>query len=270
MDSLEKPVVPLATSGLLKADSAGGYQYPGHGQNAEIGVAVSHGFTGSTQDVLPWAQALAAQGYAVRVPLLPGHGTSWRDLQISRWRQWATCYEAAYLELRGQTRLTFTAGLSMGGTLALRTASTHGACGVLAVNPALSFYDRRVKAVALLKYLMPTTSPIEEGETTTSTQGLPDTGGDYSVTPLAAVHQLKRLFSNTRRKIRGLDVPVLVFKSEQDSVVPANSLEFIRTSVAAQRLEVVTLVRSSHVATLDVEAGLIAQHSVDFISRMTR
>ncbi len=45
-----------------------------------IGVLLVHGFTGSPASMKPWAQALADQGYAVEVPLLPGHGTRWQDL----------------------------------------------------------------------------------------------------------------------------------------------------------------------------------------------
>ena len=64
------------------------FSYPGHGPNARTGVAICHGFTGSPHSVLPWAQHLAAQGFAVSVPLLPGHGTHWRDLARQGWQDW--------------------------------------------------------------------------------------------------------------------------------------------------------------------------------------
>ena len=66
------------------------FSYPGHGPNAGTGVAICHGFTGSPLSVLPWAEHLAAQGFAVSVPLLPGHGTDWRDLARHRWQDWYT------------------------------------------------------------------------------------------------------------------------------------------------------------------------------------
>ena len=47
----------------------------------------------------------------------------------------------------------------MGGTIALRTAARHSVAGVAAVNPGLSFYDRRVRIVGLLKYFQRTTRP---------------------------------------------------------------------------------------------------------------
>ena len=53
-----------------------------------IGVVLSHGFTGTPASMLPWAEHLAAAGYTVRLPLLPGHGTRWQDTNRSRWTEW--------------------------------------------------------------------------------------------------------------------------------------------------------------------------------------
>ena len=41
-----------------------------------VGVLLSHGFTGSPVSMRPWGEHLAAAGYAVEVPRLPGHGTT--------------------------------------------------------------------------------------------------------------------------------------------------------------------------------------------------
>ena len=43
-----------------------------------VGVVVSHGFTGNPSSMRPWAEHLAAACYSVRLPLLPGHGATWR------------------------------------------------------------------------------------------------------------------------------------------------------------------------------------------------
>ena len=47
-----------------------------------IGVLLLHGFTGSPASLRPWANHLAGHGYAVEVPLLPGHGTRWQDCNL--------------------------------------------------------------------------------------------------------------------------------------------------------------------------------------------
>lgn len=236
------------------------FSYPGHGPNARIGVAICHGFTGSPLSVMPWALHLAEQGFAVSVPLLPGHGTDWRELARSGWREWAGAFEAAYLELAGRTDTCYVAGLSMGGAVALRTASRHPVAGVAVVNPGLSFYDRRVRIIGILKYVQRTTVPIVEANPTAATTE----DGDYSRTPLSAVHQLKKLFAAASRGLPRVTAPVLVFKSETDEVVPPSSLELIRRRLGSAELRVVPLPRSGHVATLDNDAPAIFEHSAAF------
>ena len=44
-----------------------------------------HGFTGNPQSMRPLAEALAAAGYTVDLPLLPGHGTAIEDMIPTRW-----------------------------------------------------------------------------------------------------------------------------------------------------------------------------------------
>ncbi|WP_457966719.1 alpha/beta fold hydrolase [Arthrobacter sp. D1-29] len=236
------------------------FSYPGHGPNARTGIAISHGFTGSPLSVLPWAEHLAAQGFAVSVPLLPGHGTHWKELARTNWRDWHGTFEAAYLDLAARTDQCFVAGLSMGGAIALLTASRHPVAGVSVVNPGLSFYDRRVRVVGVLKYFQHTTLPIQEDEPTAEATE----DGDYSRTPLASVHELKKLFGAAARGLPRVAAPVQVFKSRADAVVPPTSLAVLRRRLGPRLVEVVDLHNSGHVATLDVDAPEIFARSTMF------
>jgi carboxylesterase len=148
----------------------------------------------------------------------------------------------------------------MGGAVALRTAARHPVDGVAVVNPGLSFYDRRVRIVGILKYFQPTTLPIVEVNPTAASTD----DGDYSQTPLAAVHQLKKLFASARRGLPRVTAPVLVFKSDTDDVVPPSSLETIRRRLGSAALDVVLLPNSGHVATLDNDAPTIFDLSTRF------
>src|SRR5664279_1311219 len=82
-----------------------------------VGVLVSHGFTGTPESVRSWAEHLAAAGYTVRLPLLPGHGTTWQDTNRTSWQDWYGEIEKAYDELSARCHTVFAGGLSMGGTL---------------------------------------------------------------------------------------------------------------------------------------------------------
>jgi len=59
-----------------------------HDGSSDIGVLLCHGFTGTPQSLRPWGDHLAAEGFTVRCPLLPGHGTRWQDLNRTGWHDW--------------------------------------------------------------------------------------------------------------------------------------------------------------------------------------
>ena len=86
------------------------------------GVLLVHGFTSTPASMTPWAEHLAGAGFRVSVPVLPGHGTVWQDLNRTGWQDWYAEVDRAFLELRGHGEPVFVAGLSMGGGLALRLA----------------------------------------------------------------------------------------------------------------------------------------------------
>src|SRR3954469_3996593 len=101
-------------------------------------VLVVHGFTGNPQSMRPLAEAFAAVGYTVSLPLLPGHGTTVEDMIPTRWRDWSESAEGAYQELAARTRTVVVAGLSMGGTLAVWLATRHPEiAGLVLVNPLI-------------------------------------------------------------------------------------------------------------------------------------
>ena len=86
---------------------------------------MSHGFTGSPYSMKPWARHLAEHGYAVEVPLLPGHGTTWQEMNRTRWEDWYAEVTRAFDKLAAENDVVVAAGLSMGGALVLRLAADH-------------------------------------------------------------------------------------------------------------------------------------------------
>jgi len=94
-------------------------------EGSEIGVLVSHGFTGTTQSVRPLGEALAEEGFTVMGPRLEGHGTSMEDHANSTASDWISSIEAGLNWLHQRTSQTFFVGLSMGGMFALYFAARY-------------------------------------------------------------------------------------------------------------------------------------------------
>ena len=115
------------------------FSHDAAGADGDVGVLVSHGFTGSPQSMRPWAEHLAGAGlHASGCPACPGHGTTWQELNRTRFDDWYAAIDAAFTELSERCSKVVVAGLSMGGTLVTRLAEQRGAevAGLMLVNPA--------------------------------------------------------------------------------------------------------------------------------------
>ena len=137
-------------------------RHPGSGDNASTGVLLSHGFTGSPFSMRPFGEHLAELGYGVAVPRLPGHGTSWQELNTTCWQDWHGTVDAEFLRLRKEHDRVFVVGLSMGGCLMLRLAEEHGedVSGVVLVNPSVSSDDKRLLALPVMHRVVPSLAAI--------------------------------------------------------------------------------------------------------------
>src|SRR5271170_6958462 len=129
-----------------------------------VGVLLCHGFTGSPGSLRPWAEYLAEQGLTVRLPRLPGHGTTVQDMARTGWYDWYDELDSAFAELAGQCSQVFLGGLSMGACLALRLASVHPdrAClrGLVLVNPSLALDNKLLLLAPVLKHVLRTVPGI--------------------------------------------------------------------------------------------------------------
>lgn len=230
-----------------------------------VGVLVLHGFGGAPTTVRPLAKALAAAGFAVEVPRLPGHGTSVEDLVPTRFADWWAEAEGAYLDLAGRCATVVAAGCSMGGFLAARLAARHPAvAGLVCVNPLVRPAD---PALAEMVELM-----LDAGEVVTP--GRPPDIADpevhepsYHAVPLAALRSLHRALEEVGAELPHVACPVLVMTSAEDHVVDPADSDHLATRVSGP-VERVTLHRSFHVATLDHDRDEVARRSVEFVRRV--
>lgn len=234
---------------------------------SEVGVLLSHGFTGSPQSLRPWAEHLAAAGLTVRLPRLPGHGTRWQDLNDTRWPDWYGELERAFDDLRGRCRQVFGMGLSMGGTLVIRLAEQRPAevAGLVLVNPSLGTERKDVKyALPLLHRVVPSLAGIGSDIRKPGVTELA-----YERTPLRAMHSLSRLWPLVVADLGLVTAPVLLYRSRVDHVVEPMSGRLLRDGASSTEVTEVILEDSYHVATLDHDAPAIFAGSLDFVRAHT-
>ncbi len=221
-----------------------------------------HGFSGSPQSMRGWAEHHAAAGLTVRVPRLPGHGTSWQELNRTRWQDWYATVDAEFMALRAAGHTVVVAGLSAGGGLAVRLAELHptDVAGLVLVNPSVADdEDIRKRFLGVIRWVIPSLPGITDD---IAKPGVSEMG--YTRAPLHAAWSLTRMWATVRADLGSVVAPMLVLRSTADHVVPASSTTTLLQGISSTDVTVVELTRSFHVATIDYDADLIAERSLTF------
>ncbi len=229
------------------------------------GALVLHGFTGTPQSMRGLAEALAAAGFSVELPLLPGHGTSVADMATTGWPDWSAAAEAAYQGLAGRSDAVVVVGLSMGGTLGAWLASRHpDIVGIALVNPQIEPTPPAVRDVLGLAAAQGVTEAPSIGS------DIAQPGGEevaYDAVPIVCVQSLAEALDELQPHLADIACPVLLFTSPEDHVVPPSSSDAL-AAAAAGPVERITLAKSYHVATLDYDRHLIEDQTVAFALRV--
>jgi carboxylesterase len=229
-------------------------------------VLLCHGFTGCPQSLRTWAQHLAAEGLTVRLPRLPGHGTTWQEMNLTRYPDWYAAVDREFRALRRRHRAVVVGGLSMGGSLALALAEEHGTdvAGLVLVNPAVKLEHWMLRALPVLHRFVPSLAGIA-----CDIKKADITELAYDRTPLRALHSMVDAWRGIVRDLPEVTQPILVYRSAVDRVVPASSTELILSRISSTDVTEVVLHDSYHVATLDNEAETIFRGTADFVRRLS-
>jgi carboxylesterase len=235
---------------------------PWAADGGRVGVALCHGLTGMPGSMRPWGEALAAEGFSIRVPLLPGHGTRWQDANQVSWQDWYAELERSVDELRARCDRVFVMGLSMGGTLVLRLAEQRASdiAGVVALNASLFTTRKDAKLLPLARLLVPSFPPVGND---INKAGAVEPA--YDRLPTKAAYQLSKLWALTNADLGRITQPLLVLTSRHDHVVEPENSERLMAGAGSADKRQVWLEDSYHVATLDNDFPTIVTESLSFV-----
>lgn len=231
------------------------------------GVLLSHGYSGRSASMQPWADHLTGLGYDVVAPTLPGHSDTWREMERTTFDDWFSALLSHFDDLRSRHEQVFVGGLSMGGSLALRLASERSdqVAGVMLVNPVGKIEARGAWLAPLLKYVV---RSVASAPPDIKKPGVVEPTLERTST--RAAHTVLRGISALPGQLPSVRAPIVLFRSPEDHMVSDASHELILSRVSSTDVTVHLLPESYHVATLDNDAATIHQESAAFLARLVR
>jgi carboxylesterase len=190
-------------------------------------VLMLHGFGDTPQTLGYLAQAIHAQGWSVRAPLLPGHGRTLDDFAVSRAETWIASARAELDSLRSRHATVSIIGLSMGGSLAtILAAERPDIAALVLLAPYLSM-PTRLRRAARLHRLLGVAFPYLPGGGGRSIRDPAEVARNlsYGFTTPRLVFELSRIVERARKAAPKVSAPTLVVQSRHDHRIPPDAAE---------------------------------------------
>lgn len=233
----------------------GAFYWPG-GSN---GILLLHGFTATSVEIRPLAQAFHQAGFSVAGPLLPGHGTTPDDLNAQRWENWVAAADQAYQLLASNCDRVFVTGESLGGLLTLYLASQHPEIqGVLLFAPALI-----VKNLWRTWFARFFVSNMPKKPDSGPPNPLPWQG--YTVIPVKGAYQLWLFQKQVGKRLHLVTQPALIFQGRIDRTILPESSQIVFENIGSKQKELVWLDQSGHCVVLAPEYERVIAQSRTFV-----
>ncbi len=219
-------------------------------------------------------EVIAAGGFRVSAPCLPGHDGGFDELSRVTWEDWYEEVRKAYKALRKETELVYCAGISLGALLCMKLALDEG-WGVRAmVLMATSLSLSRVATIGLncvrytpLRWFVHA-FPKNLNKNIADPEGRVVYGElSQPMMPARAVYELADLQRELKPNLSRITNPVLLIHGQGDLIAPPSNVDFIRKSIASDVVETIILPRSRHVITMDYEKDRVALATLDFFKK---
>jgi carboxylesterase len=227
-----------------------------------VGALLVHGFTGSPQGLRGLGEYLAERSIAVEGIRLPGHGTTWQDLNARRSSEWVAAVEQGYAKLAPGRDKVFLVSLSFGAALAIDFAARYPdkVSGLVTLAGMVLVKDPRRFLSRVIARLTPSIAGV--GNDIADPEGREIA---YDRLPTAAGHQMLQFIKLARVSLAKVSCPLLVMHSHNDHTVhPANANE-IHDRAASTDKKLIWVDDSYHVITLDVDRLRVYESTYEFI-----
>jgi carboxylesterase len=218
-------------------------------------VLLVHGGGDTPQTLRYLAEVLHARGYAVRAPLLPGHGRTLRHFTDVTADAWLDAVRAEYRAMRARHSWVGVIGVSMGGALAVQLAAEVDgelpALGLVAPYLAVPSQLRRAARLAPAWGLM--MPYIRSGDTGRSIHDPAEEAKSraYGVFTAPALRALVSTADRASALLARVTAPTLVIQSREDNRITPEACEQCFAALGAREKRLVWVEGAGHIITVD-------------------
>jgi carboxylesterase len=244
--------VGLGADGIVSGAAALDLPAPG-GAPVDRAVLLLHGFGDTPQSVAYLAGYLQGSGWAVRAPLLPGHGRTLRDFARSGAEAWIAHARDELARLRERVPRVVVVGQSMGGAIAtVLAAEEPGIDALVLLAPYLGMPDpirHLARAWLLWEPLLPfvgaggAASILDEAERARSLA--------YGAVSGRLLRQLLRVVERAEAAAPAVTVPTLLVQSRHDNRITPETCRRAFARLGSSRKRLVWLDDGGHVLAVD-------------------
>ncbi len=256
-----------------------GFYFEGSREKA---VLLVHGLTGAPAEMRFVGKALNRLGFTVYAPRLAGHGQDVQALERTKYEDWVHSLRDPLYRLKSEVRTVYTAGICVGGAIALMLAHQEPGLVEKAViySPTLR-YDgwnqplwarfasrlinplKRFKSLHHLSFEERHPYGIKDERMRRFLLEGASMKGILQVFPVIALYENFRLNRAMKAALPEIQMPTLLIHAREDDVSSPRNAERIK-ALHGGPCDLVYMEDSYHMVHVDRERDQVAQLTADF------
>jgi carboxylesterase len=247
-----------------------------HAEGRAPSILAFHGFTGTATELRPLVDRIAEAGYAVDVPLLPGHGGLPADLQETSFDDWCAAMRTRRDALLAKHGRIVLLGFSMGTLVALKLAAEARdgrLAGLVILGCALElqpYFSVPFSAFARAGWKVPDAYLLKLGPADMTDREAARALTTYDRHPLRAAYEVYRAGQAMREEVSRITCPVFIGHGKKDRVCRPRASAWLAEHVGSRDVTARVYTKSSHIVAADVEREDVARDVLSFLGRVGR
>lgn len=242
-------------------------------KKGDTAVLLIHGYTGTSKEMLPLARYLSERNISSYGILLPGHGSTPRELKKTTKEDWYNSAEKELIRMKKEYKSVYIAGFSIGSAIAIKLAANHQVEGIALLSPAVYLrkkgmnmlsVERQIKflnAFLFYSYIKKQHPPDIKDPS------VDENNPFYEFYPVNTLKHLIDTMKEARELLPKINCPILVIQSKGDIDLSEKGPEYIYKNAASTDKKVVWLERSGHIITLDYDRDRVNEEVYRFIAK---